>query len=264
MEKACRQCGQVRPLDEYYRSKKYSDGRDIYCKGCRDGRHAKWVAANKKPPKPKPTEKQCSGCGEVKPLTEFWSAGKGKKASLCKPCKTAYHYEYIARPEVAARLKEQARNRRSGTWKRPPRREPIGEGYEVCTMCNLDKPLDDFHRHKLGRNGRDSMCKECKRELARVRYRAEGAAERTHRRRVENRFGLERGQYDEMLAAHNGVCAICKSPPNEGRRLHVDHDHATGEIRGLLCYLCNAGIGMLRDDPALLRAAIQYLDKHQA
>lgn len=67
-------------------------------------------------------------------------------------------------------------------------------------------------------------------------------------------------QYAAMLAEQHGVCAICASPPS-GRALAVDHNHATGKIRGLLCGNCNRGIGNLQDSIGLLYAAINYLDK---
>lgn len=72
-------------------------------------------------------------------------------------------------------------------------------------------------------------------------------------------YGLRLGQYDEMLTAQNGVCAICGGVNKSGKRLAVDHCHETGEVRGLLCTNCNTAIGKLGHDQALLRAAIQYL-----
>src|SRR5438094_9480440 len=56
---------------------------------------------------------------------------------------------------------------------------------------------------------------------------------------LKRKFGISLEQYEEMLAKQGGVCAICGAPPPEGTSLHVDHDHETGEVRGLLCFPCN-------------------------
>lgn len=74
--------------------------------------------------------------------------------------------------------------------------------------------------------------------------------------------GLTPADYEAMLARQNGGCAICKGPPNGSTsRFHIDHDHTTGKVRGLLCMSCNFAIGYLKDDPARARAAADYLEK---
>jgi formate dehydrogenase maturation protein FdhE len=65
--------------------------------------------------------------------------------------------------------------------------------------------------------------------------------------------------YDNMLTAQNGVCAICGNPPKSGKKLVVDHNHKTGEVRGLLCTPCNTGIGLLKDNQAILKNASNYI-----
>jgi len=72
-------------------------------------------------------------------------------------------------------------------------------------------------------------------------------------------YGISVEEYDALLARQNGKCAICREKP-EGQTLCVDHCHATGKIRGLLCRSCNVGLGNYRDDPRLMRAAIVYLE----
>lgn len=66
------------------------------------------------------------------------------------------------------------------------------------------------------------------------------------------------GGYEAQLAAQGGGCAICGKPPT-GRRLHIDHDHKTGKVRGLLCWQDNAIIGRARDDWRRLSGAGVYL-----
>lgn len=86
---------------------------------------------------------------------------------------------------------------------------------------------------------------------------------------LRRRYGLPFGEFDRMLAEQNGLCAICGGPPVARRdgqeaRLHLDHCHATGRVRALLCMRCNQMLGSCRDDAAILRKGIEYLEKHSA
>lgn len=76
------------------------------------------------------------------------------------------------------------------------------------------------------------------------------------------KFGLTVEQYDEMLAAQGGGCAICGRPPRDDISLHVDHDHESGRVRGLTCFRCNNALGDFNDDPTLLASASAYLDRY--
>lgn len=76
---------------------------------------------------------------------------------------------------------------------------------------------------------------------------------------LRGKYGMSMDDYAALDARQNGVCAICGQPPNGKGALHVDHDHATGAIRGLLCFTCNSGLGNFHDDPELLRKAVRYL-----
>ena len=81
------------------------------------------------------------------------------------------------------------------------------------------------------------------------------------------RYGLSVAEYDAMLSAQGSVCGLChkaethRSRNGEITRLAVDHDHATGSIRALLCHSCNVGIGSFYDDPELLIAAAEYVKR---
>jgi hypothetical protein len=94
------------------------------------------------------------------------------------------------------------------------------------------------------------------REVPRA-YRATRQAElrEGHLRRT---FGITQADYDNLLARQGGGCAICGKRPGKVS-LHVDHDHASGEVRGLLCVGCNNALGQFRDDEDLLARAIQYV-----
>lgn len=77
-------------------------------------------------------------------------------------------------------------------------------------------------------------------------------------------YGISLDEYRAMLEAQGGGCAICGVvPPEDKRPLCVDHDHDTGAVRGLLCDLCNQGLGSLRDSLDLIRKALEYLERHQ-
>lgn len=130
-----------------------------------------------------------------------------------------------------------------------------------CSMCEQILPLDAFNRQTGGPKGRQSRCKVCHRKSVLARYHANRDHELAlmRRRDLRRNYGIEVEEYDAMLVAQNGVCAICEQPCVSGRRLAVDHDHRTNRVRGLLCSRCNQGLGLFGDDPERMRAAIAYL-----
>lgn len=80
---------------------------------------------------------------------------------------------------------------------------------------------------------------------------------------LKSKRGLTLDHYNEILERQGGRCAICKSEdPIKGKFFHVDHDHSSGRIRGLLCMNCNTGLGQLKDNKAILEAAILYLSNN--
>lgn len=87
----------------------------------------------------------------------------------------------------------------------------------------------------------------------------EEIAESKRRAWVKHKYGIEYLEYDAMIEAQDGKCAICGEPPVGRKHLDVDHCHETGKVRGLLCYPCNRGIGNLGDDSNRVMAAAAYL-----
>src|SRR5438132_979207 len=79
---------------------------------------------------------------------------------------------------------------------------------------------------------------------------------------ITTNYGLSGSDVQQMVSHQLGVCAICESTLIIGGKsgMHVDHDHSTGKVRGLLCMSCNRGLGGFRDNPESLRAAIRYLE----
>lgn len=82
---------------------------------------------------------------------------------------------------------------------------------------------------------------------------------------LKARYGISSADFDSMLLAQGGNCAVCLSPDPGGQhdRFNVDHCHTTGAVRGLLCNACNQGIGKLGDSPEILRRAAAYLERGQ-
>jgi hypothetical protein len=111
--------------------------------------------------------------------------------------------------------------------------------------------------------------KERKNELRRGGSLRQQATVRAYNRKTQlERSGWTVEAYQEAHDRQDGLCAICGRPYGGGARaasrLHADHDHKTGKRRGLLCNNCNRGIGYFEDDPALLAAAIEYVERYRA
>lgn len=81
---------------------------------------------------------------------------------------------------------------------------------------------------------------------------------------LKRTYGITADEYDVMVGERRGRCEVCGQVPAGKRdRLHVDHDHSTGVVRGLLCSACNVSLGHVKEDPARLRALADYIERHQ-
>ena len=74
------------------------------------------------------------------------------------------------------------------------------------------------------------------------------------------RYGITRNEFNELFAAQGKRCAICRAADPGPRDWHIDHDHVSGKVRGILCRHCNPMLGKAKDDPDILRQAAAYLD----
>jgi hypothetical protein len=117
-----------------------------------------------------------------------------------------------------------------------------------------DDPLYQFLALTV-RRGRRALTKEGRNKRLRAR-RANDLDFRDRER--ARRYGITLEQLREMQERQNHACAICK---RGGCELVLDHDHVTGEVRGLLCIPCNLILGLLRDDSHIARAAAEYLER---
>lgn len=118
------------------------------------------------------------------------------------------------------------------------------EATKVCVRCDETKPETAFHRD--GPVRRESTCKACRNEMRRIRGRSDRprTPEERRRRRLWETYRLTEAQYAELLEAQGGACAICMAEPQPGKPLAVDHCHARGVVRALLCNVCNLQIGV--------------------
>ena len=129
---------------------------------------------------------------------------------------------------------------------------------KTCNKCKEMLPLDSFGRDKPRPDGLSPYCKPCKGAMQRGYYKAN--PERYRERNYRDSYGITLEQYDEMLQGQGGGCASCHGQVPGGGRFHVDHNHVTGEVRGLLCHGCNTAAGLCQDNPAVLRGLANYLE----
>jgi hypothetical protein len=129
---------------------------------------------------------------------------------------------------------------------------------KTCTRCGASKPLEEFAKNSRYKSGRTAACKECLSANARSSYDPDYNRERHYLRL----YGITIADYDRMLIKQQGMCAICPTDnPGKNGRFHVDHDHNTGEVRGLLCSNCNRGLGLFQDNAQYLLNASKYITK---
>lgn len=118
---------------------------------------------------------------------------------------------------------------------------------------------DEFGIDRSRPTGRAASCRRYHREYYATHSKDLRAAENV--RQLRRKYGLTPAEIEAMAAEQGGVCAICGAAPRgRWKRLHVDHDHATGAVRALLCNDCNLKIGVLESDWVAL--AIAYLVVH--
>lgn len=153
---------------------------------------------------------------------------------------------------------------------------------KICKNCNQKLEITDFPKNKNKKDGLSVYCKRCcsKRTLE-CRYRKQGlnlpykeirpnkkhnlpyksnTPEYRKHHHLVNNYSITLEDYNIMVVGQKGQCLICKKSDEV---LCVDHDHVTGQIRGLLCVSCNAGIGYFQEKSDLLLKAITYLSMHK-
>lgn len=174
--------------------------------------------------------KRCCTCKQYMPL-DLFSRNRRNKDGLqysCKECQKEYRREHYD-------------NR------------PVDSSKE-CSACGITKPASEYYKDKTTKSGLRSTCAECTRAHVNSNY----DYERQRRHNLKQLYGLTMEEYDEMLESQEGTCAICGLPQ---KQFFVDHNHETGEVRGILCAQCNGGLGFFQDKVSILENAICYLRK---
>lgn len=168
-------------------------------------------------------ERCCRMCHQWKPIAEFHASqhAPGGYDYRCKPC--ARHQTKIWR------------EKRKRAYIPPP-----AETTKLCGSCRVVKSALEFDVDRRTTSGLYAWCKTC----SRVR---------------KYKLNLYKDDYREMYEAQQGLCLICGTAQPPPEPLNIDHDHETGVVRGLLCHLCNVGLGAFRDRPDLLESAANYL-----
>src|SRR3954447_26448589 len=179
--------------------------------------------------------KICPSCGETKPAEEF-----GRNRSLkdglsfyCLQCNRERNRAWYRESRRALGLEV-----RDHSW--------IPEGFRWCPSCQQPVAVEDFVRSAATVSGFGARCRACDREANSGAY-------------FYRKYKITKKALAELRAAQGDACAICCEPSPE----HLDHDHETGATRALLCQRCNQGIGLLRDNPEILRAAADYVEGHK-
>lgn len=137
-------------------------------------------------------------------------------------------------------------------------------GSKECSRCKVRKPFSEYSSFSRAPLGVTSHCKACDKERR--------CAKKTRAGHLKRHYGLTPEEYTDQLVKRSGKCDICglqETWPNadftgEIRNLVVDHDHKTGQIRGLLCSKCNSGIGQLLDSEEIAASAAEYLRASRA
>ena len=180
--------------------------------------------------------KRCPSCKETKPEVDFGrnqSLGDGL-SFYCLSCNRARNNRWYRESR-----RRQGKVVRDHSW--------IPDGFRWCPDCERAVAHEEYSRNAGTPSGFGSKCKACHNAGNNSAYWLRA-------------YGMPREGVDEMRAKQSNRCALCA----ERDPGHLDHDHASGGVRALLCQRCNVALGLLRDDPDLMRAAAEYIEFHRS
>ena len=178
--------------------------------------------------------KRCTLCNKTKETEEFSKDSYNKDGlnSRCRECMT----------QIVTRYRNRDRTH-----------------FNAIQRKNL-KNRREKDRIEAGKSPLTIICECGEQKKSRASKRCADCIERNRRDSwLKRQFNISIDDYECLLITQFHSCAICKDKLQPGRYTHVDHDHTTGAVRGLLCNGCNIGLGYFQDSPARMAAAIEYL-----
>jgi hypothetical protein len=128
-------------------------------------------------------------------------------------------------------------------------------------ICKNGHSMDEYR--KFHPNG-DSYCSKCKADRTKKSHTLfpEKHSRYSWKSRIKKMYGITEKQYSDLFISQEGKCGICKEILEfRGKQTHIDHNHVTLEVRGLLCHSCNTGLGLFKDNEETMQNAIEYLQK---
>lgn len=132
---------------------------------------------------------------------------------------------------------------------------------KTCTKCKEEQPLSNFYKDKTRKDGYYVRCRVCQAAYSRE-YRKRFPDKSTNAT-IKYKYGITLEEYRAKLESQYDCCAICSTlfPGGKKKSFFIDHNHRTGQVRGLLCRECNLMIGHAKDSADILRSAIFYLEE---
>lgn len=149
------------------------------------------------------------------------------------------------------------------------------DGEKQCIKCGQSKSRSQFTISRRHADGRLNTCKECKNG-------PNGEYQQNRTTRIQNaqtyysnnkeiisknnqvrKYGVSSSWLEERYSIQKSLCEICKRDGGIKKSLCIDHDHQTGEVRGLICGKCNTAIGMVEESTEILMAIIEYLERYK-
>lgn len=204
----------------------------------------------------------CNKCKRAKLHSEFdrCAASPIGIQSMCRSCRIDRHGLIKVRACGRCQGEHIVSEHRSYNGRSEWTCDPCRAAVKHCTQCNSYRPIGEFAKRGDTSVGRTAHCRTC---MA-AKWTAADHSQRTRAKR--SRFGLSYDEYLAMCIEQGNRCRVCGNPETDvhqsgrTRELAIDHDHSTGEVRGLLCGKCNKAIGLMLDDPERLRSAAEYLE----